>query len=65
MSGNWSSKPIFHSKDVIALARMETPVIYFYSQRERNADVSVLFRGGNPDRVVSARRRGSNRRQSP
>ena len=26
---------------------METPVIYFYSQRERVADVRVLFRGGN------------------
>ena len=37
-----------------ALVRMETPVIYFYSQRERVADVRVLFRGGDPDRVVSA-----------
>jgi hypothetical protein len=46
MSGNWSSKPIFHPKDVNALARMETPVIYFYSQRERSADVRVLFRAG-------------------
>jgi hypothetical protein len=46
MSGNWSAKPIYHPKDVSALVRMETPVIYFYSQRERSADVSVLFRGG-------------------
>jgi hypothetical protein len=46
MSGDWSAKPIYHPKDVSALVRMETPVIYFYSQRERNADVSVLFRGG-------------------
>lgn len=33
-------------KDRLALARMETPVIYFYSQSERTADVRVLFRGG-------------------
>ena len=46
MSGNWSSGPVYHPKDVTALARMETPVIYFYSQRERVADVRVLFRGG-------------------
>lgn len=38
---------IFSPKDLRALARMETPVIYFYSQRERVADVRVLFRGGN------------------
>ncbi|HKS54328.1 MAG TPA: hypothetical protein VJS12_03540 [Steroidobacteraceae bacterium] len=37
----------FNPKDLNALARMETPVIYFYSQRERVADVRVLFRGGN------------------
>ena len=37
----------FQGKDVTALVRMETPVIYFYSQRERVADVRVLFRGGN------------------
>ena len=37
----------FNPKDLTALARMETPVIYFYSQRERIADVRVLFRGGN------------------
>jgi hypothetical protein len=37
----------FSPKDLSALARMETPVIYFYSQRERVADVRVLFRGGN------------------
>jgi hypothetical protein len=37
----------FNPKDLSALARMETPVIYFYSQRERVADVRVLFRGGN------------------
>ena len=47
MSGTWSSKPIYHPKDQSALVRMETPVIYFYSQRERSADVRVLFRGGN------------------
>ena len=46
MSGNWSAKAIYHPKDVNALVRMETPVIYFYSQRERTADVRVLFRGG-------------------
>jgi hypothetical protein len=37
----------FSPKDLTALARMETPVIYFYSQRERVVDVQVLFRGGN------------------
>lgn len=37
----------FNPKDQRALVRMETPVIYFYSQRERVADVRVLFRGGN------------------
>lgn len=37
----------FIPKDRSALVRMETPVIYFYSQRERVADVRVLFRGGN------------------
>lgn len=37
----------FNPKDLSALARMETPVIYFYSERERVADVHVLFRGGN------------------
>lgn len=47
MSGNWSSKAVYHPKDVTALVRMETPVIYFYSQREQVADVRVLFRGGN------------------
>jgi hypothetical protein len=46
MSGNFSSKPVFHPKDQTAVARMETPVLYFYSQRERVADVRVLFRGG-------------------
>lgn len=46
MSGTFSSKAVYHPKDQTALARMETPVIYFYSQRERVADVSVLFRGG-------------------
>lgn len=46
MSGTFSSKPVYHPKDQAALARMETPVIYFYSQRERVADVRVLFRGG-------------------
>ena len=38
---------VVNPKDRFALARMETPVIYFYSQRERTADVRVLFRGGN------------------
>lgn len=38
---------VINPKDRAALARMETPVIYFYSQRERTADVRVLFRGGN------------------
>ena len=47
MSGSWSSKAVYHPKDVAALVRMETPVIYFYSQRERVADVRVVFRGGN------------------
>ena len=47
MSGNWSSKAAYIPKDVTAFVRMETPVIYFYSQRERVADVRVLFRGGN------------------
>ncbi|HKU16294.1 MAG TPA: hypothetical protein VJQ52_18015 [Steroidobacteraceae bacterium] len=46
MSGNTSSQPVFHPKDLRALVRMETPVIYFYSRRERVVDVSVLFRGG-------------------
>jgi hypothetical protein len=41
-----TSKPLLHPKDRSALARMETPVIYFYSQRERVVDVRVLFRGG-------------------
>jgi hypothetical protein len=42
------NRPVtFNPKDLSALARMETPVIYFYSQRERVADVRVLFRGGN------------------
>ena len=47
VSGDWSSKAVYHPKDVTAFVRMETPVIYFYSQRERVADVRVLFRGGN------------------
>jgi hypothetical protein len=38
---------IFSPKDLTALVRMETPVIYFYSQRERVADVRILFHGGN------------------
>ena len=44
--GDWSSKAV-NPKDINALVRMETPVIYFYSQRERVADVRVIFRGGN------------------
>jgi hypothetical protein len=47
VSGNWSSKAAYIPKDVTAFVRMETPVIYFYSQRERVADVRVLFQGGN------------------
>jgi hypothetical protein len=47
VSGNWSSKAAYIPKDVTAFVRMETPVIYFYSQRERVADVRVLFHGGN------------------
>jgi hypothetical protein len=46
MDGSWTSGPHYHPKDLTALVRMETPVIYFYSQRERVADVRVLFRGG-------------------
>ena len=45
--GNDDRPVTFEPKDLSALARMETPVIYFYSQRERVADVRVLFRGGN------------------
>ena len=46
-SGHWTdAKPGVHPKDQSALVRMETPVIYFYSQRERVADVRVLLRGG-------------------
>lgn len=42
------NRPVtFSPKDLRAMARMETPVIYFYSQGERTVDVSVLFRGGN------------------
>ena len=44
-SGTWQ-KPIAHPKDLLSLARMETPVIYLYSQRERVVDVRVLFNGG-------------------
>lgn len=47
VSGNWSSKAAYIPKDVTAFVRMETPVIYFYSERERVADVQVLFHGGN------------------
>jgi len=47
VSGTWSSKAAYIPKDVTAFVRMETPVIYFYSQRERVADVRVLFHGGN------------------
>jgi hypothetical protein len=43
---NGSSRTLLFPKDRVALARMETPVIYFYSQRERVADVRVLFHGG-------------------
>lgn len=42
------NRPVtFNPKDLMSLARMETPVIYFYSQQERTVDVRVLFRGGN------------------
>jgi hypothetical protein len=44
--GKAPAKPIAFPKDRLALVRMETPVIYFYSQRERVADVRVMFRGG-------------------
>ncbi len=47
LGGFQDARQSFQGKDVIAPVRMETPVIYFYSQRERVADVSVLFRGGN------------------
>jgi len=47
VSGHWSSKAAYIPKDVTAFVRMETPVIYFYSERERVADVRVLFQGGN------------------
>lgn len=47
VSGNWSSPAAYIPKDVTAFVRMETPVIYLYSQRERVADVHVLFHGGN------------------
>lgn len=46
LSNAYSSRPAFNPKDLTAAARMETPVLYFYSQRERVADVRVLFRGG-------------------
>ncbi len=46
-SGHWTqAKPGVHPKDLSALVRMETPVIYFYSQRARVADVRVLFHDG-------------------
>lgn len=35
------------TKEAPGIVRMETPVLYFYSQQERIADVSVQFRGGN------------------
>jgi hypothetical protein len=44
--GKAPAKLLAFPKDRVALARMETPVIYFYSQRERVADVRVMFRGG-------------------
>jgi len=47
VSATWASKAAYVPKDVTAFVRMETPVIYFYSQRERVADVRVLFHGGN------------------
>jgi hypothetical protein len=47
VGGNWPSKASYIPKDVTAFVRMETPVIYLYSQRERVADVHVLFHGGN------------------
>jgi len=31
---------------LVSLQRMETPVIYFYSSRERNVDVTVKFPQG-------------------
>lgn len=47
LGGFQDARQSFRGKDVIAPVRMETPVIYFYSQQQRVADVSVLFRGGN------------------
>ncbi|HKQ16857.1 MAG TPA: hypothetical protein VJT80_25800 [Steroidobacteraceae bacterium] len=38
---------VWQGKNVVAPVRLETPVIYFYSQQERVADVRVVFRGGN------------------
>jgi hypothetical protein len=47
LGGFQDAAQTFGSKDSIAPVRMETPVIYFYSQQERVADVRVIFRGGN------------------
>ena len=47
LGGFQDAQQTFQGKDEIAPVRMETPVIYFYSQQERVADVRVIFRGGN------------------
>jgi hypothetical protein len=47
LGGFRDAQQTFQGKDMIAPVRMETPVIYFYSQQERVADVRVRFRGGN------------------
>ncbi len=39
-------KNIFGKKNILALQRMETPVVYFYTDREREVDVSVGFPQG-------------------
>ena len=47
LGGFEAATQTYRGKDVIAPVRMETPVIYFYSQQERVADVRVIFHGGN------------------
>jgi hypothetical protein len=37
---------VFSKGEVVTLQRMETPVIYFYSDRERSVDVTVRFPQG-------------------
>src|SRR5438445_2702555 len=40
-----SSALLFGKGGMVTLQRMETPVIYFYSQKEQEVDVSVDFPG--------------------